>query len=72
MQWLTVSRQGLPRTVNGNRNGLVESVTISTDECRDLSEPVELEILFGKALARLSLDDLDFDVVGPGHCKNGS
>lgn len=50
----------------------MESVTISTDECRDLAELVELEILFRKALARLSLDDLDFDVVGLGHCKDGS
>jgi hypothetical protein len=50
----------------------VESVTISTDECRDLSELVELEILFGKALAWLSLDNLDFHVIGLGHCKNGS
>jgi len=50
----------------------VDSVTVGTDECRDLSKLVELEIFVGKALARLSLDNLDFDVIGLGHCKNGS
>lgn len=64
-------RQFLPHTVNSDGNSFVEGVTISPDECWDLSELVELQILCRKSLDRLRLDNLEFDVVRLGHCKNG-
>lgn len=50
----------------------MENVSISTDESWDLSELVMLEILRGDTLRRLSLNDLDIDVVGLGHSADGS
>lgn len=61
----------LVRTVDSNGNALVESVTIGTDEGWDLAELVDLEVLGRDTLCRLSLNDLDLDVVGLGHSANG-
>jgi hypothetical protein len=65
-------RQFFRRTVNGNGNGLVESVTISADECWYFSQFVELEVFCGNALGWLGFDNLEFDVVGLSHSQNGS
>tara|TARA_R110002060_G_scaffold12882_6_gene18349 strand:+ start:231 stop:482 length:252 start_codon:yes stop_codon:yes gene_type:complete len=59
------------RTVDGNGNALVESVTISTDKGRDLAELVDFEVFGGNALRWLSLNDLDVDIIGLGHSANG-
>jgi hypothetical protein len=61
----------LPRTVNGNGNSLMEGVTIGADEGWDLSKLVELEVLCRESLLWLGLDNLEFDIVGLGHRKNG-
>jgi hypothetical protein len=60
------------RTVDGNGNGLVENVAISTDEGWDLAETVVLEVLSIDALGWLNVDDLKIDVVGLGHSPDGS
>lgn len=64
-------KQFLPRTINGNGNGLMEGITIGADECGDLSKLVELQVLSRDTLSWLSLDDLEFDVVGLRDCENG-
>ena len=69
--WSSRKEQFIPRTVDGNGNGLVEGVSISADESWDLSELVKLEVFGREALDWLGLDNLEFDVVGLGHCKNG-
>jgi len=60
----------LLRTVNCNGNALVESVAISADESWNLSELVDLEIVGRNSLCRLSLNDLEVDIVGLGNCAN--
>lgn len=63
-------RQLLPHTVYSDGNSLVEGVTISADECWDLSELVELQVLCRESLDWLRLDNLEFDIVRLGHCKD--
>jgi hypothetical protein len=63
--------QFLLRTVNGNGNSLVEGIAIGANERWDLSKFVELEVLWRESLLRLSLDNLEFDVVGLGYGQNG-
>jgi hypothetical protein len=50
----------------------VESVAISTDESWDLAELVELEIFGGNTFSRLSLNDLEVDVICLCDCADGS
>lgn len=50
----------------------MENVSISTDESWDLSKLVKLEVFGRDTLRRLSLNDLDIDVVGLGHSTDGS
>jgi hypothetical protein len=49
----------------------VESVAISSDKRRNLSELVDLEILSGDTFCRLSVDDLELDIVCLGYCFDG-
>lgn len=59
-------------TVDGNGNAFMESVAISTDEGGNLSELVDLEVVGRNTLCRLSLDNLEVNVVGLRDCANGS
>jgi len=61
----------LKRTVNSDGDALVESVTISTDECWDLSELVELQVLGRDTLCRLGLNNLELETIGLCDSKNG-
>jgi hypothetical protein len=60
------------RTVNSDSNTLVESVSISTNKCRDLSKFVYLKVFCRDTFGRLSLDNLKLNVVGLRNCTNGS
>lgn len=50
----------------------MESVSIGADKGWDLSKLVQLEVLGGDTLRRLSLNNLEVDIVGLGHSANGS
>jgi hypothetical protein len=60
------------RTVDGDGDALVESVTISADKGWDLPKLVDLEVLGGEAFRRLGLDDLEVNVVRLGNGTNSS
>lgn len=46
----------------------MESVAVSSNKRRNLSELVDLEILGGDTFCRLSVDDLELDIVCLGYC----
>lgn len=50
----------------------MESITIGSDKCRNFSELVDLKILSRETLLRLSLNNLEFDIVGFRNCADGS
>lgn len=60
------------RTVNSDSNALVESVAISTDKGRNLSKLIKFEVLGRDTLGRLSLNNLEVNIVGLRDCADGS
>ena len=59
----------LERTVDGDGEDLREDETISTDECGNASELVDLAVVGGDTSARVGLDELDIKLVGLGHSQ---
>jgi len=58
-------------TVDGNGNALGENVAIGTLKGRDFTELVELQILGRDTLGRLSVDNLELEVVCLCDCEDG-
>jgi hypothetical protein len=50
-------------TVDSNSHALSQDIAISALECGDLAELVELQVLSGDTLSRLSMDQLDVEIV---------
>lgn len=55
--------KAIQRTIDGDGNSLVEDVAISTNEGRDLSERVNLQVL-GVLRLGIGRDNLEVEVVG--------
>jgi hypothetical protein len=49
----------------------MENVSISANECRNLAELIELEVLGRNTLGGLDVNDLELDVVRFGNSANG-
>lgn len=58
-------------TVDSDGNGLVKSITISTDEGWDLAELVDLQVFLRYTLLWLSVNDLKLDVIILSNCLDG-
>ena len=59
------------RTVDGNGNSLAQDVSVCTLKSGNFSKRLHLEV-FGRLVSRLSLDKLEVELVGFGHCENRS
>jgi hypothetical protein len=59
-------------TVDGDSNALVENVAISSNKGWDLSELVDLEVVGRDTLRRLSLNDLEVNIVCLRNSADGS
>ena len=59
-------------TVDGNGNGLVENISISSNKSWNFSESVELQIFGINSLLGLGMDNLEVDIVGLCNCENCS
>lgn len=58
----------MKRTINSNGNSLVQGEAIGTYEGGDLAQGIDLEVI--GALVRLSVYQLDIQVVGLGHSED--
>jgi len=57
----------LERTVDGDGEDLREDEAISTNECGNASELVDLAVVGRDTSARVGLDEFDVELVGLGH-----
>lgn len=68
---VVVIAERIIRTVDGNGNGLVKDITVSTNESWNLSKLVELEVVGWGFVACSSSNDLKVNVVGLGNSPDG-
>ena len=68
--WWKYSAKNGVRTVDGDRHAFGQHIAVCTLERGDLAQLVELEVFVREAFSRLSVNELDVEIVCLGNREN--